>query len=1113
MRNAFMRLLVLGCFLLGPLGSAIAVAQTVNGSFSGAVLDQTGATIPDASVTITNPATGQKRDTKTGSAGTYVLSNVAPGVYDFTVSAQGFGSVTSTSVTLLVNQNTTLDFHLTTGAVAQEVTVHGQAVLEDTVDATIGTVVDAQQVAQLPLNGRQFSQLTLLTPGAAPQSSGQQAFFEAKSDYGAVSPPVNGARAEMNNFTIDGVENNELFFNFAAIDPPPDAIAEFKIQTAMTSGAFGRGAGADINVVTKSGTNQYHGGAYEFLRNTDLNARNYFAPTRGVFHQNQFGGNLGGQVLPKMNKKFWFFGWYEGFRKSLASNIFSEIPTPTQIAGNLVGFQQIYNPFSTVQTGVDSSGNPVYVRQPFPNNQIPSSLLNPAAVALIQQLYPAAPNITSPQGNYLNTEPIITNSDQFGIRLDAAVGANATIFGRYTQDVTTKINPTSFPGYPYSFGQRGNQVVGGMDYTFGPRTVLELRGQYLRTIITISAPEPSESFWQSTGLITDFPGTTDLGPLYPSVSVSDATGLSGGTANFEGPIKNEEFNGTLTKILNRHTLTTGGAFMHTWVLDNCSANGLAFDNTQTEDPQNPATTGSGLASFLLGVPTSARRQTGSAELKLFGVYASGFVSDAWKPTPKLTLTGGIRYEYATPMQDEHGRIAGVDIFNSTAQQAYYIIDSRAQQQYSLVPLDQIHGAANVAIERTPSPFLPDHKNWSPRVSVAYRATDTMVIRTGYGIYYDFNQSNIQNQQLIMGAYPFGIPDSAAVNNLSPTTLTPTNLLGGTVFPPFAPSTTVPTNPSFSIARKQDRPYLQAWDLGVEKDLGGNLLLSATYVGSKGTHLPISAEFNDSPVAGPGTPVRPLPQFGSMYAIPNVGVSNYDALQLKAEERAVHGLTFLAAYTYSRSIDESSTSNGSQQPGESPQNAYDLPGSRGVSDFDLPQNFVLSAVYDLPFGTGKRFLSGPGWIDSKVLSGWQTTGILSLRSGFPFTLSISGDNANIGAAAPSQRPSSTGPLLPSGFQRSISQWFDTSNLEIIPYTFGDVGRNTVRQGGYKNLDFGLFKNTKITEKLELQFRAESFNLFNHPNWGVPVSTFGAPQFGQVLTASNPRYIQFAAKLVF
>jgi hypothetical protein len=1111
MRNRFRRLFVLGCFLVGPLG--LAVAQSVNGSFNGAVLDQTGATIPNAEVTITNPATGQTRATKTGPAGTYVLPDVAPGVYDFVITAQGFGSVTSTKVTLLVNQNATLDFHLNPGTVAQEVTVQGQTVLADTVDATIGTVVDAQQVAQLPLNGRQFSQLTLLTPGAAPQSSGQQSFFEAKSDYGAVSPPVNGARAEMNNFTIDGVENNELFFNFAAIDPPPDAIAEFKIQTATTSGAFGRGAGANINVVTKSGTNEYHGGIYEFLRNTDLNARNFFAPTRGVFHQNQFGGNLGGQVLPTFKKKFWFFGWYEGFRKNLASNIFSQIPTAAQIGGDLSGFQPIYNPFTTVQTGIDSSGNPIFTRQAFPNNQIPGNLLNPAAVALIKQLYPASPNISSPEGNYLNTEPIKTNSDQFGVRLDAAIGANATLFGRFTNDVTTKINPTSFPGYPYSFGQRGTQTVGGMTYTFGPRTVLELRGQYLRTIITISAPEPSESFWQSTGLITDFPGTTDLGPLYPSVSISDATGVPGGTANFEGPIKNEEFNGTLTKILNKHTLTTGGAFMHTWVLDNCSANGLAFDTSQTSDPQSPATTGSGLASFLLGVPTSARRQTGSAELKLFGVYASGFVSDSWKPMPKLTLTGGIRYEYATPMQDEHGRIAGVDIFNSTAQQAYYIIDSKAQQKYSLVPLDQIQGTANIAIERTPSPFIPDHKDWSPRVSVAYRASDSLVLRTGYGIYYDFNQSNIQNQQLIMGAYPFGIPDSAAVNNLSTETPTPENILGGTVFPPFAPSITVPTNPSFSISRKQNRPYLQAWDVGLEKDLGGNLLLSATYVGSKGTRLPVQAEFNDSPTAGPATPVRPLPQFGSMYAIPNVGYSNYAALQLKAEERAAHGLTFLAAYTYSRSIDVTSTSNGSQQPGESPQNAYDLAGSRGVSDFDLPQNFVLSSVYDLPIGSGRRFLSGPGWIRSKVLSGWQTTGILSLRSGFPFTLSISGDNANIGAAAPSQRPSYLGPLLPSGFHRSINEWFDTSNLTVIPFTFGNVGRNTVRQGGYKNLDFGLFKNTKLTEKLELQFRAESFNLFNHPNWGVPVSTFGAPQFGQVLSASNPRYLQFALKLIY
>ena len=452
---------------------------------------------------------------------------------------------------------------------------------------------------------------------------------------------------------------------------------------------------------------------------------------------------------------------------------------------------------------------------------------------MIKQLYPAAPNITSPEGNYLNTEPTITNSDQFGVRLDAAVGPNATVFGRFTNDETTKINPTSFPGYPYSFGQRGTQAVGGVTYTFGPRTVLELRGQYLRTIITISAPEPSESFWQSTGLITDFPGTTDLGPLYPSINVSDATGIAGGTANFEGPIKNEEFNGTLTKILNKHTLTTGGAFMHTWVLDNCSANGLAFDNTQTSDPQNPATTGSGLASFLLGVPTSAHRQTGSAELKLFGVYASGFVSDAWKPLPKLTLTGGIRYEYATPMQDEHGRIAGVDIFGSTASQAYYIIDSKAQQKYSLVPLDQIQGGPNVAIERTPSPFIPDHKDWSPRVSVAYRATDSLVVRSGYGIYYDFNQSNIQNQQLIMGAYPFGIPYTAAVNNLTSATPTPQNILGGTVFPPFAPSTTVPTNLSFSIARKQDRPYLQAWDLGVEKDHRRKLTLVRDLCGKQG----------------------------------------------------------------------------------------------------------------------------------------------------------------------------------------------------------------------------------------------------------------------------------------
>ncbi len=1101
--------LVLCCFV-GALPSAVIMAQTVNGSFSGSVLDQAGATIPDAAVKITNPATGQTRETKTGSAGGYVLPDVAPGVYDFTVSSPGFANLTSGGVTLLVNQNATLDFRLKPGTVNENVTVTGQTVLADTVDSTIGTVVDSEQVAQLPLNGRQFTQLTLLTPGASPQSTGQQAFFEVKSDYGGISPAVNGARAEMNNFTIDGVQNNELFFNFAAISPPPDAIGEFKIQTAISSGAFGRAAGANINVVTKSGTNDLHGAAWEFLRNTDLNARNYFAPTRGTFHQNQFGGALGGPIL---RDKLWGFGWYEGFRKILSTNSYSEIPTAAQIAGDLSGFQPIYNPFTTVQTGVDSSGNPVFSSQPFPNNQIPADLLNPAAVALIHQLYPSAPNNNTAQGNYLNTEPTVTGSNQYAGRLDAAVGPKATFFTRFTNDATRRTDPTTLPHFPYNQNQVGTQAVVGSTYSFNPATVLELRGQFLRTKITISSPDPSESFWQSTGLITDFPGTTDLGPLYPGISVSDITGTANGEANFEGPIKTWEFNGTLTKILNTHTLSAGGAFMHTWVLDNCSVNTLAFDNGPTSDPQNPATTGSGLASFLLGVPVSAGRQAGSAELKLLGPYSSGFVNDVWRVKPNITVTGSLRYDYASPMQEEHGRLAGVDLWDSTPSNGIYLIDSRAQQAFSLVPLDQIHGSPNVSVVRTASPIFPNRKDWSPRVAVAYRANSHLVVRAGYGIFYDFNQSNIQNQQQIMGQYPFGQTYRAAINSPTSAAPTPQNILGGTVFPPFKPSLTTPTNPAFAISRRVSTPYLQDWDFGLEREVGGKLLLSATYVGSKGTHLPINAEFNDAPSPGQGNANlrRPLPQFGSLTTASNITVSNYAALELKAEERASRGLTFLAAYTYSRSIDEASTSNGSQQPGEGPQNAYDLAGSRGVSDFDVPHNFVFSGVYDLPFGSGRRFLSGSGWLQSKVLGGWESTGILSLRSGFPFNLTISGDNANIGAASPNQRPTSLGPILPSGFHRNIGEWFDTSNLIVIPYTFGNVGRNSVRQGGYKNLDFGMYKNTKITEKVELQFRAESFNFFNHPNWGVPVSTFGAAQFGQVLSATNPRYIQFALKL--
>jgi hypothetical protein len=1101
----------IGILLVAFAGLSAVFGQTTNGSFRGTVLDMTGAAVPGARVQVTNTGTGVSLEAVTNGTGQYVVPSVPPGVYNIRLSLQGFETLESQGVTLLVNQNATLDFTMKPGSISQEVTVSGQAPLANTTDSTVGTVIGTEAIVDLPLNGRQFTQLTLLTPGAAPQGSGQQGFFEIHSDLGAISPAVNGARPEMNNFTIDGVEDNELFFDFAAINPPPDALREFNVQTNMTSGQYGRAAGANVNIVTQSGTNQFHGAAWEFLRNTDLDARNFFNPTVSIFHQNQFGGSVGG---PVWKNKIWGFGWYEGFRKTLGSTILELVPTSAQLSGNLSGLaQQIYNPFSTQQTGTDSQGNPIFTRTPFPNNQIPASLLNPTAIAVAKLIYPQ-PNYVGSGVNYLDSEPVKTNTNQYGIRIDASLGANTNLFGRYSQDTGTRVLPSGIPMSPTDQTGLSRQQVLGLTHTFGPSAVLELRAQFLRTAIGLLGFFPPTSFLESTGLLNDWPAQSGLRPVLPSFSISDAASVPGTPQSLPGdPINNWEYSGTFTKVQGKHTIAAGASLVHTWVLDNCTYASATFNNLPTSDPQNSSSTGSGLASFLLGVPSAATDLRGTAELRLHGNYYGAFVDDVWKATPNLTVNLAVRYDYASPLVDSYGRQGTLDYKDSTPTQTIFLLDQSAKPAVDLANSPAI-------IKRVPDGlFEPDRKDWAPRLGLAYRVTNNTAIRSGYGIYYDFNQSNVQDTQDIMGQWPFGFPDITPPNLNQPTTAspTPTNILGTGVFPPFVASSTPPANGGFAAARDNRRPYVQVWNIGIEQTLGNSWLISATYLGSKGTHLVLTPVLNVAPVPGPGNPQASaaLPQFGPFEVTGDWGNSSYNSAQLKVQHRFSSGLNFLAAYTWSKSIDYQSAAHGSAQPGEGIQNGLDFRADRGVSDFDLPQNFVFSGIYELPFGEGKRFYIAQKQLNRYLLSGWKIDGILTLHSGFPFNLYVPYDNANTGGSTlgSTERPSLIGQLNPSGFQRSLSEWFNTSAVTVIPYTYGNLGRNVLRQDSVKNLDFSVAKDFLVTEHQRLEFRAEFFNLFNHPNFGAPDGNYSDPTFGQVLSASNPRFIQFGLKYVF
>jgi len=1090
-----LRLLVFSACLL--LLMSPAWSQITDGSFRGVITDPSGAVVPDARIELQDAVSGASRNAQSNGAGEYLFPSVPPGMYNLTVTSGGFQTLHRDGVTLEVGQQATLDFKLRPGSATESVTVTADAPLLNATNATVGTVVEGEQITQLPLDGRQFTQLILLTPGAAPQNTGLQNFYDVSTSLGAFSPAVNGTRSEMNNFTIDGVENNELYFNFVALSPPPDAIREFKVQSDMTSGAFGRGAGANVNVVTRSGTNEYHASLWEFLRNTNLNAREYFNPLRSPFHQNQYGLTAGG---PIRRGKIYGFGWWEGFRKTLGSSILGVVPTADQLNGDLSGFPTIYNPFSTRQTGTDPQGNPIFTRTEFTGNQIPHDMLNTAALNIAHLMFPS-PNYQGNGANYINTQSQSLDSDQFSVRIDSLLPHAFNFFSRYSYQNSALTSPQLLAIMPNETRNRMQQAVAGLNRALGPKSVLDFHGQFLRTSLIYFNPAPAPlSFLESNGLVKDFPPPSGIPPFMPGICMSDSVCYGAQTYGPIEPIDSWEFNGSYTRIIGNHSVALGGSFIHTFFNENYNYGNANFDNLPTSDPQNSASTGSGLASYLLGVPSAANQFVGSQEFFGNGIYYGAYANDEWQVSPRLVATLGLRYDYSSPFSEKYGHVASLDWDNSTPTNTVWLTEVTN-------PITKAPATAPNGI------YYPDRTDFAPRAGIAYRVRRDLAVKSGYGLFYDFNQSNIQDQQDTVGLWPWGAGDFEGDLNLPTNTQpVPTRILGTGIFPPFVFPTSPPYAPGY-IARRENRtPYVQTWNLGIDKSYGNNWLVSVTYLGSEGTHLVAEFPINTANAPGPGplAPRQRLPQFAPMTNDCACTSSNYQAGEIKLEKRAASGLALLTSYTYSKSLDESSTVHGTSQPYNGVQNSFDLRGSRGPSDFDLTHNFVTSVVYDLPFGRGKRFLNSANALSQSVLGGWQATTIVTVNSGFPFSLYVPYDNANVGGGA--QRPTVIGDLFPSGFKQTPNAWFNVHAVTVIPYTFGNMGRNSIRQDGYKNVDSGILKQFRISEGRGLEFRTEFFNFFNHPNFGPPDPNIGDQTFGQLLSiVGNPRVMQFSLKL--
>jgi hypothetical protein len=1105
--------------------AALALAQFESATLTGVVADASGAVVPRASVRVVNEATNVEAMALADAEGRYTFGNLRPGSYRVIASAPGFKQFVSSGVVLQVNQAARLDMQLTVGAVTEEVAVTGEAAVLDTESASRGAVIDRTKMIELPLNGRDYNQLALLSPGVlAPTPRLQSIGFRGVFN-------VNGNRAFQNAFQLDGVDNTSYSnsfrgLNVQVIQPSVEALQEFKIQTNAYSAEFGRSAGALINATIRSGTNELHGSAYDFLRNSAMDASNFFANKAGLnkpFRQrNQFGGTLGGAIVK--NKTF-LFGDYEGLRDAAAIVRFSSVPQPIWRQGLFA--TPIWNPYNPADTGQDFLIPATASCNDGKGNcwQLPSSLMDPIGQKVLA--VSPDPNATSPNldNNYVGAPVDRNRTNQFDIRADQYFTSKINAFGRYSFAKTRFVRPGPRPGlsegsFNDTFGTadlKSQALAAGLVWMIAPSLVSEARlGYSLGDYYQLPPNYGSGCPEQLIGL-KNAPTDTALCGGLPVFNFPGGTlrriGRTTSVPQFQTP-RSMNIRESVAWNHGAHALRFGGELLNvdTGIRDVSSLLGQ-FDFTGRFTGANGRWENS-LADLLLGFP-SRYQQDSNTTFEIYQHLYFAFVQDDWKVTRKLTLNLGLRYEFATPPRE---------------------------RQYKWANFDAATGGfitAHPGSLRDEALIAPDRNNFAPRVGFAYTATPRTVIRGGYGVFY--NHTNRSGREGLLGFNPpfIILADSQIAGG---GTLRSTDAI-------FQLQNGIPAGfvdigrvNLATVARKaqdpnQRTPYVQQYNFGVQREIVNNVVFDIAYVGNRGLKLPAFRNLNPNtytfnaagaPVVGPRE-LDPLGLRGDIQVLQNLGISNYNSLQAKIERRFSAGFTMLASYTYGKaltdSVDHLSTSgvgNG-VDVGEfkEPQNGKNRRLEYGPSEFDISHRFVVSGVWQLPFGRSRRY--GRNWTGAKdvALGGWEFSPIFSAQGGLPLTINQS-QAVNIGGERRSRPNRIANGALPDS-QRTVDRWFDTSAFVALNATpgqpgfvpnqiYGNSGVGILRGPGLVNLDFNLSKEFRMGERVSTQFRAEFFNALNHANLGVPGVTLGAG-FGQIVSAADARIIQFALKARF
>lgn len=1169
-----------------------AIAQKDTGGLAGVVKDPSGAVVAGAKVGIADTERGTELATTTNAQGEFLFSPLKIGTYKVTAEKPGFKRTVAGPIVVNVDERPAVNIVLSVGSIHEVVNVTTEAPLLQTETSDLGQLVDSRQAQTLPLNGRNYAQLALLGAGVAPSEPGSR----VEASYGFSS---NGARALQNNYLLDGVDNNSnlgdvLTGQAYVIQPSVDAIQEFKVQTNAYSAEFGRGNGAILNAVLKSGTNSFHGDLYEFFRNDVLDARNAFDTFgRQPYHQNQFGATFGGPII---KDKTFFFVDYEGFRVVQSLPQLSVIPTPAEIGGDFSSFLttnvapqvDMNGNVLSGTTALDCSGHPTYVGEIFnsrltqasslnpsgycgvpmgvdgsgnPTNIFPKGLTDPLA-ARISALFPS-PNVNLNGSNYL-AEPKKTYSrNNADVRIDQKISDRDNLFGTFSYEDQPSFTPSPFQnaldGGAFSDGYENDSfrsVALSETHVFSPNLVNEFRLGYNR----INTHRFQLNYNTNVSAQLGIPGVPfgpNIGGL-PQISIGDGTATLG-SAGFLPAIEKQNsyiLTDNFTLVHGRHSLKFGAEVRREQftLFEPAAPRGtLGFGSDFTDNPASPTSGGEAYATFLLGVPDTGQitsLHTVDYRRPVYGFYAE----DDIRATPRLTLNLGLRYDLFTTVKARNNQQANFDFSSAT-------LIVPAGQTANLTPFL----AANIPIQRTASSGLipPDLNNFAPRLGMAYQITSKLVMRAGYGIFYGGDENGPYSNPSPGFNPPFFVTQSYSVpcflSSANPA-LGPNDcsIPGLNTLSQGFPSNalTDPNTPLlFAVSPNLRTPYTQQWHFGFQYQLPTQSVLEVSYAGSHGNDLynyyngnqavPDSV-FCTTPPNTPGNcptaPRRPAKICDNTVFPPNCngvldtainqlrsdGYSNYSSLQVRWEKNFSHGLQFQASYTYAHAADDASSANlGSLNNGDFRDQRYPYL-EYGNSDFDVRHRFVLSYIYQLPFGNGKAFGGGATGLLNQVIGNWQVAGIVSAQTGNWFTITdaltnVSTSDGGGGVGFFSVRPNLVG--NPNGKPCIPGTLFNTCAFvdNAIPFTFGNASRNIVRGPGLQNWDLSVFKMFPIREQMRLEFRSEFFNIWNHVNpvfepVGLigeepqPVE-FGTPQFGFAQGARDPRFIQFALKFYF